>query len=30
MTATGLTPDVAAQPELLFNITGMAYLVAET
>ena len=30
MTATGLTPDLAAKPELLFNITGMAYLVAET
>lgn len=29
LTATGRTPDLATQPELLFNISGIAYLVAE-
>lgn len=29
LTATGLTPDIATQPERLFNIGGIAYLVAE-
>ena len=29
LTATGHTPDIATQPELLFNIGGIAYLVAE-
>lgn len=29
LTATGRTPNLAAQPELLFNIGGVAYLVAE-
>ncbi len=29
LTATGQTPDLAVQPELLFNIGGVAYLVAE-
>ena len=29
VTATGLMPNLATQPELLFNITGLAYLVAE-
>ena len=28
-TATGVTPDLATQPQLLLNITGVAYLVAE-
>lgn len=30
LTATGQTPDLGIQPELLFNIGGIAYLVAET
>jgi len=30
LTATGHTPDLASQPELLFNIGGIAYLVAES
>ena len=29
LTATGRAPDLATQPELLFNIGGVAYLVAE-
>jgi len=29
LTSTGQTPDLATQPELLFNIGGIAYLVAE-
>ena len=29
LTSTGQTPDLATQPELLFNIGGVAYLVAE-
>jgi len=29
LTATGQTPDLATQPERLFNIGGIAYLVAE-
>lgn len=29
LTATGRTPNLATQPELLFNIGGIAYLVAE-
>lgn len=29
MTATGVTPDIAAKPQLLLNITGVAYVVAE-
>lgn len=30
LTATGRTPDIANQPELLFNIGGIAYLMAES
>jgi len=30
ITGTGRTPDLATQPELLFNIGGVAYLVAES
>lgn len=30
MTVTGITPDLATKPQVLFNITGVAYLVAET
>jgi len=30
MTATGVTPDLAVKPQLLLNITGIAYLVAES
>lgn len=30
MTATGVTPDLAAKPQMLLNITGVAYVVAET
>lgn len=29
VTATGLTPDLANQPEVLLNITGFGYVVAE-
>lgn len=29
ITATGLTPDLAAQPEVLLNITSLGYLLAE-
>lgn len=29
MTATGVTPDLAAKPQALLNITGVAYVVAE-
>ena len=30
LTATGKTPDLATQPQVLFNIGGIAYLVAES
>lgn len=29
VTATGLTPDLANQPEVLLNITGVGYVIAE-